>query len=50
MLSSFRCAEVMGRVPPTVALAYNEQITDKIPTSDLDVRLDKVLFENMDRK
>ena len=35
-----------GKKPTTIALAFFEQICDTIPTTELDVPVDVVLFEN----
>ncbi|XP_070542801.1 5-formyltetrahydrofolate cyclo-ligase-like [Ptychodera flava] len=39
-----RCTQETGVKPYTIALAYNEQICDEIPTSEYDVKIDEVLW------
>lgn len=38
--------EALDRIPSTVALAFYEQICDHIPTSEHDVPVDKVIYED----
>ncbi|XP_033121185.1 5-formyltetrahydrofolate cyclo-ligase-like [Anneissia japonica] len=42
-----KCQEVTGKKPITIALAFNEQICNEIPTTEYDVKIDYVLYGNM---
>ena len=36
----------LGMIPTTVALAFKQQIKDKVPTDDHDMKIDVVLFSD----
>ena len=40
----------LGQLPPLVALAYNEQVVERVPTDAHDVPVDMVLWEKTPEK
>ena len=41
-----KAQDKFGKIPTTVALAFNQQIKDEVPTDDHDVKIDIVLFSD----
>ncbi|XP_071964736.1 5-formyltetrahydrofolate cyclo-ligase-like isoform X2 [Antedon mediterranea] len=39
-----KCQQLTGKKPITIALAFNEQMCNDVPTTDLDITIDYVLF------
>ena len=44
-----RCEEENNKKPHLVALAFRAQICEEIPTSELDRRVDRIVYEGMTR-
>jgi 5-formyltetrahydrofolate cyclo-ligase len=40
-----RYKATLGHLPYLVAVAFNEQVVDDVPTTDMDIPADKVLWE-----
>lgn len=43
-----KCLHEQGHIPPTIALAFYQQICSEVPMSQHDRKVDLVLFEDMD--